>query len=68
VALCLKKIENKLWELEGYVLQQRYFEGGIYRSLSLLPIKSANRLLLDCISSAQKAKEAMQIALDSLSE
>lgn len=26
--LCLKKIEAKLWELEGYALQKRLFEGG----------------------------------------
>ncbi|MBQ8390955.1 MAG: hypothetical protein IJX50_00210 [Clostridia bacterium] len=26
--LCLKKIENKLWELEGYALQKKLYEGG----------------------------------------
>lgn len=26
--LCIKKIEDKLWELEGYALQKRLFEEG----------------------------------------
>lgn len=25
--ICLKRIENKLWELEGYALQKRVYEG-----------------------------------------
>ncbi|HEF5065786.1 Gp49 family protein [Bacillus paramobilis] len=28
-AICMKRIENKVWELEGYVLQKKVHEGKV---------------------------------------